>query len=87
MANFNLSYASGKLAYLDPSGNAVSVITPAWIAPEYSKTATYAKNQMVMHEGKLYYAKAAIGTAENWTAAHWQETTIADAMNKKDDKS
>jgi len=44
MANFNLSYESGKLAYVDPSGNAVSVITPAWIAPEYSKRPTQRMN-------------------------------------------
>lgn len=86
MANFNLSYASGKLAYVDPSGNAVSVITPAWIAPEYSKK-TYAKNELTMHEGKLYYAKSAIGTAENWTASHWQETTLAGVLNNKADKT
>lgn len=86
MANFNLSYVSGKLEYVDPSGNAVSVITPAWIAPEYTKT-TYAKNQLVMHEGKLYYAKSAIGTAENWTASHWQETTLAGVLNNKADKT
>lgn len=82
MANYNLSYDSGKLAYLDAAGNGVIVITPAWIAPEYTKT-TYAKNQLVMHEGKLYYAKAAIGTAENWTASHWQETTIAGVLLNK----
>lgn len=86
MANFNLSYASGKLAYVDPAGNAVSVITPDWIAPEYTKK-TYVKNELTMHDGKLYYAKAAIGTAENWTASHWQETTLAGVLNNKTDKS
>lgn len=86
MANFNFTYDSGKLVYHDPAGNSVSALTPAWIAPEYTKT-TYAKNQLVMHEGKLYYAKAAIGTAENWTAAHWQETTIAEVLNNKADKT
>ena len=86
MANYNMSYGSGKLDYKDAAGNSCIIITPAWIAPEYTKT-TYAKNQLVMHEGKLYYAKAAIGTAENWTAAHWQETTIAAVMNNKADKT
>lgn len=86
MANYNLDYSSGKLTYIDPAGNAVSALTPAWIAPEYTKT-TYAKNQLVMHEGKLYYAKAAIGSAENWTASHWTECTIASAMNLKADKT
>ena len=86
MANYNISYESGKLVYRDPAGNTVSAVTPAWIAPEYTKT-TYAKNQLVMHEGKLYYAKSAIGSAENWTASHWTETTIAAAMNLKADKT
>lgn len=86
MANYNFKYDSGKLTYIDPAGNDVSAITPAWIAPEYSKT-TYAKNQLVMHDGKLYYAKAAIGSAENWTASHWTECTIASAMNLKADKT
>ncbi len=45
------------------------------IAPEYSKT-TYAAHALVTKGGKLYYAKAAIEEAENWTAAHWQETTV-----------
>ena len=47
----------------------------AMIAPEYSKT-TYAEHALVTKGGKLYYAKAAIEEAENWTAAHWQETTV-----------
>ena len=45
------------------------------IAPEYTKT-TYAEHALVTNNGKLYYAKDAIETAENWTAAHWQETTL-----------
>ena len=45
------------------------------IAPAYSKT-TYSKGDIVSHSGKLYEAKADIGTAEDWTAAHWQEITI-----------
>lgn len=45
------------------------------IAPAYSKT-TYSKGDIVSYSGKLYEAKADIGTAEDWTAAHWQEITI-----------
>ncbi len=47
----------------------------AMVAPEYTKT-TYSKGAVVRHSGKLYKAKAAIETAENWTAAHWDETTV-----------
>ena len=45
------------------------------IAPEYTKT-TYSKGAIRTHDGKLYQAKQDIGTAENWTAAHWEETTV-----------
>ncbi len=47
----------------------------AQIAPEYTKT-TYTKGDIRSHSGKLYEAKQNIGTAEDWTAAHWQEITI-----------
>ena len=50
------------------------------IAPEYDKTATYAKDALVIYDGKLYAAKAAIETAEAWTPAHWEERTIAAAV-------
>lgn len=55
------------------------------LAPEYDKTATYAKDALVIYDGKLYAAKAAIGTAEVWTPAHWEERTIAAAIAKKAD--
>jgi len=41
--------------------------------PDYDTTKTYAKDDLVVYSGKVYKAKAAIGTAENWTAAHWDE--------------
>ena len=47
----------------------------AMIAPEYTKT-TYSKDALRTHSGKLYKAKQNIGTAENWTASHWEETTV-----------
>ena len=59
----------------------------AALAPEYDKTATYAKDALVIYDGKLYAAKAAINTAEAWTAAHWEERTIAAALAKKADKA
>ena len=55
------------------------------LAPEYDKTATYTKDALVIYEGKVYAAKANIGTAEVWTPAHWEETTIAAAIAKKAD--
>lgn len=53
------------------------------IAPEYDKTKTYLKDALVIYDGKLYAAKANIGTAEAWTAAHWEERTVAAAIAKK----
>lgn len=55
------------------------------LAPEYDKTATYAKDALVIYEGELYAAKQNIGTAEAWTAAHWEKRTIAAAIAKKAD--
>jgi hypothetical protein len=57
----------------------------AALAPEYDKTATYAKDALVIYDGELYAAKAAINTAEVWTAAHWEKRTIAAAIAKKAD--
>ena len=37
---------------------------------------TRSKGDIVSYSGKLYEAKADIGTAEDWKAAHWQEITI-----------
>lgn len=49
------------------------------IAPDYSATSTYAKGDLVVHGDKLYKCSTAIATAEAWTAAHWTETTMAEA--------
>ena len=46
------------------------------VAAEYSKT-TYSKGDIVRHDGKLYKAKQNIGTAEDWTASHWDEITVS----------
>ena len=55
------------------------------LAPEDDKTATYAKDALVIYEEEFYAAKAAIETAEAWTAAHWEKRTIAAAIAKKAD--
>lgn len=48
-------------------------------------TKTDVKDALVIYEGELYAAKAAIETAEAWTAAHWEKRTIAAAIAKKAD--
>ena len=42
------------------------------LAPAYSSTATYAKDDVVSYNGHNYKAKEAIETAETWTPAHWE---------------
>lgn len=44
------------------------------IAPEYDATATYAIGEFCIYEGNLYKCIAAIGTAEPFTPAHWEQT-------------
>lgn len=79
MANFNLVFDSGNLIYSDAKGNTVVIAGSAIIAPAYSKK-TYSANSVVTHNGKLYTNSAAIETAEDWTAAHWTETTVAELL-------
>lgn len=76
MANFNLSIVDGQLIYLDAAGNTYSIGNASMIAPAYKKQ-TYAADSLVTHDGKLYTNANAIATAEDWTAAHWTETTVA----------
>lgn len=47
------------------------------IAETYTKK-TYSANSLVIHNNSLFYNPNAINTAENWTAAHWNLTTVAD---------
>ena len=47
------------------------------IAPAYSSSSTYRKNQMVMYNKNVYVANQDITTAEAWTAGHWTQTTVA----------
>lgn len=51
-----------------------------YLADTYSASAPYSVGDFVVYGGKLYECNTAIETAEAWTAAHWTETTFADAM-------
>ena len=91
-ANFNLKFVENiegsgfdGIEYVDPQGNRVLVTNPYYsikylqniIAPFWKKQ-TYAANSLVWQYGELYYNPNAINTAENWIAAHWTKTTLAD---------
>ena len=67
----NPSDESADIAALNTAVMKVSAL----IAPAYSKK-NWSEGDLVTYNKKLYKAKADI-TAENWTAAHWDETTIA----------
>ncbi|MDO5435275.1 MAG: hypothetical protein Q4G19_02790 [Clostridia bacterium] len=54
----------------------------AAFAPVYSETSAYSIGNLVWHDG-LYKCKTAITSGEAWTAAHWQQTTIADEFTRK----
>lgn len=47
------------------------------IAPEYSASSTYAVGDHCMHLGKYYECTTAIATAEDWTPAHWTQTSVS----------
>ena len=55
--------------------------TPDLIAKDYADLSfPVAKDSFCYHDGKLYQAKQAIQTSEEWTAAHWQETTVEEQI-------
>lgn len=43
---------------------------------DYSTSATYTVGQLVMHGNYFYRCIVAINTPEEWTAAHWQATSL-----------
>lgn len=53
----------------------------AIFAAPYDSTATYAAGDQCTHDGRWYVANQAISTAEDWTAAHWTEITIASKLD------
>lgn len=49
-------------------------------AEAYDATKTYAVGEYCVYNSKLYVCKTAITTAEAWTAAHWTEVTVGEAL-------
>lgn len=86
IANGTTSPAANPVFVVTGGANGGGSVDPAQLAgkldseaaaPDYDSTATYAEGEYVTYQGKLYYAKQAITTAEAWTAAHWQEDRLA----------
>lgn len=65
---------SGLAADAKVTGDKITA-TRVMIAPAYSISGVYAKDDIVTYGEKIYKAKQAI-SAEDWTAAHWQEINI-----------
>lgn len=53
----------------------------SFIAPEYDNTATYSENDVVVYNGKRYFANTDIDTAEDWDPAHWTEQSVQEAID------
>jgi hypothetical protein len=49
-------------------------------ADPYDSTATYSQGDHCIHAGKYYAAKQDISTAEEWTAAHWEEVQVGEEI-------
>lgn len=94
MANYGIQINDGVMTYTAPNGSTASApaasATPglSMIAPAYSKKA-YAVGDYCIHDGKFYVCKTAIvsSSGENWTAAHWTETTVGAALAGKANKT
>ena len=52
----------------------------ALLATSYSAESTYAPGAICSHDGKIYRTADGIWEAEAWTAAHWTEITLGDAI-------
>lgn len=71
----------GKAADAKAVGDALK----AQIAPAYSPSSPYAVGDLVLYNNALYRCKTAITTAEAWTPAHWEATTLNDVARKVTD--
>ena len=53
------------------------------ISDAYSSSSTYKVGQICIYDNTLYKCNTAITTAEEWTAAHWTATTIAEEIENR----
>ena len=72
---FDYQYADGLIDAIEDS---VSISNSKVIAPAYDATVTYAVDDYVLYDGKLYKCITAISTAEAWNSVHWEELLLTD---------
>lgn len=48
---------------------------------EYDNTSTYAEGDYCIYNNKMYKCTTEISTAEDWTVAHWTETSIVEEID------
>lgn len=48
---------------------------------DYDATSTYDVGDIVKYQGQLYKCTTEISTAEDWTVAHWTETSIVEEID------
>ena len=65
----------------DPARGPQGYGTPEMITKDYADlTFPVAAGTQCFHDGKLYEANQAISTSEEWTAAHWTQTTVEEQL-------
>lgn len=72
-----LAVEDGKYIIADSS---VQTDVADLVADPYDPNSTYDVGDIVVYQNKLYVCKTAISTAEAWTAAHWDEKNMAEAL-------
>lgn len=77
-----LTQVEGVYTWSREMGNKIPY--PSSIAAQYSDQSTYAEGDYCMYLGQLYVCITAITTAEDWTPAHWHETSAAEQIGSID---
>lgn len=72
----------GSTSGTHKDAGSVKLLRETVITPVYSSSSTYNVGDQVMYDGALYTCNTAITTAEDWTAAHWTQHTIADSLEE-----
>ena len=79
MANINSMNVGGQLSMVEDTA------AREMEASAYDPTQTYAKEDIVIYDNKLYEANTDISIAEAFNIAHWTETTLGKIAQKHRD--